>query len=81
MITVILHYQTECIRNIVKRQATLFAESSKFDYRILFEEGKDCQLDKYFDKDLLKIVDLITTSDQSIYVKKKLVQHTPVVEN
>ena len=65
---------------MVKRRATLFPESSTFDYRTLFEEGKDCTLDKYFDKDLLKIVDLITTSDQSIYVKK-LAQHTPMIEN
>ena len=41
---------TERIRNIVKRQASLFPESSKFDYRTLFEEGKECSLDKYFDK-------------------------------
>ena len=26
--------------NVVKRQDTLFPESSKFDYRTLFEEGK-----------------------------------------
>ena len=36
----------ERIRNMVKRQATLFPESSKFDYRTLFEEGKKCTLDK-----------------------------------
>ena len=35
---------TEHIRNMVKRQASLFPESSKFDYRTLFEEGKECML-------------------------------------
>ena len=42
---------TEHIRNMVKRQATLLPESSKFDYRTLFEAGKDCTLDKYFDRE------------------------------
>ena len=61
---------TEHIRNMVKRQATLFPESTKFDYRTLFEDGKECTLDKYFDKELMHTVDLITTSDRSIHTNK-----------
>ena len=60
---------TERIRNMVKRQATLLPESSKFDYRTLFEEGKECTLDKYFDKELMDTVDMLTTSDRSIHTK------------
>ena len=33
-------------------------------------------MDKYFDQELLKIVDLITTSDKSIQVKKVSPTHT-----
>ena len=61
---------TERIRNMVKRQASLFPESSKFDYRTLFKDEKECSLDKYFDTELLNIVDLITTSDTNIHAKK-----------
>ena len=61
---------TERIRNMVKRQATLFPESTKFDYRKLFEDEKECTLDKYFDKELMHTVDLITTSDWSIHTNK-----------
>ena len=55
---------------MVKRQASLFPESSKFDYRTLFKDEKECSLDKYFDTELLNIVDLITTSDTNIHAKK-----------
>ena len=61
---------TERIRNMVKRQATLLSESSKFDYRTLFKEGKECTLDKYFDKELMDTVDMLTTSDRSIHTNK-----------
>ena len=60
---------TEHIRNMVKRQATLLPQSSKFDYRTLFEEGKECTLDKYFDRELMGVVDSITTSDWSKHTK------------
>ena len=66
---------TEHIRNMVKRQASLFPESSKFDYRTLFEEGKECSLDKYFDTELLNIVDLVTTSDSNIHTQKTSPSH------
>ena len=46
----------EHIRNMVKRQATLLPKSSKFDYRTLFEAGKDCILDKYFDRELMDVI-------------------------
>ena len=73
---------TERIRNMVKRQATLFPESSKFDYRTLFEERKECTLDKYFDKELLDIIDSITTSsDWSIHTKKTSPTHTHMIES
>ena len=61
---------TEHIRNTVKRQAILFPEGIKFDYRLLFEDGKECTFDKYFDEELMHTVDLITTSDWSIHTNK-----------
>ena len=67
---------TEHIRNMVKRQATLLPESSKFDYRTLFEEEKECTLDKYFDRELMSVVDSITTSDWSKHTKTTSPTHT-----
>ena len=63
---------TEHIRNMVKRQATLLPESSKFDYRTLFEK---CTLDKYFDSELMGVIDSITTSDWSRHTKKTSQTH------
>ena len=65
---------TEHIRNMVKRQATLLPESSKFDYRTLFEE-RECTLDKYFDRELMGIVDS-TISDWSKHTKTSSPKHT-----
>ena len=45
----------EHIRNMVKRQATLLPQSSKFDYRTLFEERTGYTLDKYFDRELMGV--------------------------
>ena len=67
---------TDRIRNMVKRQAALFPGSSKFDYRTLFEEGKESILDKYFDKELMDTIDSITTSDWSIRSSKPSETHT-----
>ena len=66
---------SERIRGMVKRQATLLPESGKFDYRTLFEEGKECELDKYFDSELMDVVDSITTSDWSKHTKKTSPTH------
>ena len=63
------------IRNMVKRQATLLPESSKIDYRTLFEEEKECTLDKYFDRELMG-VDSITTSDWSKHTITTSPTHT-----
>ena len=67
---------TERVRNMVKRQASLFPESTKFGYRTLFEEGKECTLEKYFDRELLDTIDSITTSDWSIHTKETSQTHT-----
>ena len=67
---------TEHIRNMVKRQATLLPESSKFDSRTLFEEEKECTLDKYFDRELMAVVDSITTSYWSKHTKTSSPTHT-----
>ena len=61
---------------MIKRQASLFPECSKFDYRTLLKDEKECSLDKYFDTELLTIVDFITTSDTTIHAKKTSPSHT-----
>ena len=66
--------------NMVKRQATLFPENNKFDYKTLFKEGRECALDKYFDRELLDTSDKITTSDWGLHTKK-LVKYIPTIEN
>ena len=66
----------ERVRGMVKRQAALLPESGKFDYRTLFEEGKECKLDKYFDSELMEVVDSVTTSDWSKHTKKNSPTHT-----
>ena len=62
---------TDRIRNMVKRQAALFPGSSKFDYRTLFEEGKESNLDKYFDKELMDTVVTLLHVKRTFYCRQE----------
>ena len=58
----------ETLRGLIRDQASRFPTSSTFDYRTLTNaEGAfdDNKIDQYFNQDLVKVVDEITTSQHA----------------
>jgi hypothetical protein len=63
----------EQIRTMIRRQVKLFPISIKFDFRKLFNTTKNsCELEKYFDADLLQFVSNITRSGRIMENRKKI---------
>ena len=62
----------EQIRTMIRRQVKLFPMSIKFDFRKLFNITKNsCELEKYFDADLMQFVRDITRSGRIMENRKK----------
>ena len=62
----------EQVCTMIRRQVKLFPTSIKFDFRKLFNTtNNSCELEKYFDADLMQFVREITRSGRIMENRKK----------